>query len=260
MGQPSRGCPAQEARESPGPHPGVTTRNPRPGRRNAALTVAVVATLTLLTTSGPPTRIPAPAAATVVVDDRAEAQELFDLRQAASRAGRDNARLSTAFALPVSVLHQHPAVVAAGTPRVVAPARVVPARRLPAATRPAAHPAAVVPAPPAGAAGIVVAYVRAQIGKPYVFATAGPNTFDCSGLVMAAYLRIGISLPHQTGGLISRGRAVARNQLAPGDLVFPSSGHVGIYVGGGLIVHASTPATGVKISTIYSFYAARRIL
>ncbi len=111
-----------------------------------------------------------------------------------------------------------------------------------------------------GKAATVVSYVRAQIGKRYVFATAGPNTFDCSGLVKAAYARIGISLPHQTGGLIRKGRAVSRSALAPGDLVFPSSGHVGIYVGDGLIVHASNPRTGVKISKIYSFYAARRIL
>jgi cell wall-associated NlpC family hydrolase len=117
-------------------------------------------------------------------------------------------------------------------------------------------------APPkvTGKVGTVVSYARAQVGKRYVFATAGPNTFDCSGLVKASYARIGVSLPHQTGGLIRKGRAVSRSQLAPGDLVFPSAGHVGIYIGGGQMVHASNPRTGVKVSGIYSFYAARRIL
>lgn len=124
-----------------------------------------------------------------------------------------------------------------------------------------------VPAPPAssgptptGRAGTVVAYGKAQVGKRYVFGATGPNTFDCSGLVVAAYKKIGISLPHYTGDLLKRGRSVSRSQLVPGDLVFPSSGHVGIYIGGGQIVHASNPKTSVKISSIYAFYAARRIL
>ncbi len=126
------------------------------------------------------------------------------------------------------------------------------------------RPAGTAPAPPAGKAGTVVKYARAQVGKAYRFATAGPNTFDCSGLVVAAYRQIGISLPHQTGALSGRGRAVSRANLQPGDLVFPHSGHVAIYVGGGMIVHASNskpyPQGGVKLSTIYQFSYARRIL
>jgi cell wall-associated NlpC family hydrolase len=105
-----------------------------------------------------------------------------------------------------------------------------------------------------------VRYAQAQVGKRYVFATSGPNTFDCSGLVVASYRQIGISLPHQTGGLAGRGRAVSRAQLQPGDLVFASSSHVGIYVGGGMMVHASNPRTGVKRSSIYTFAFARRIV
>ncbi|MET7420842.1 C40 family peptidase [Dactylosporangium sp. NPDC005555] len=106
----------------------------------------------------------------------------------------------------------------------------------------------------------VIAYAKAQLGKPYVWAAAGPNGFDCSGLVVASYARAGITLPHQTGGLIGRGRSVSRAQLQPGDLVFPSSGHVGIYLGDGMMIHAPHPGDHVRIGKVYAFYAGRRII
>jgi cell wall-associated NlpC family hydrolase len=89
--------------------------------------------------------------------------------------------------------------------------------------------------------------------------STGPDRFDCSGLVVAAYRRIGISLPRSTGVLAGRGRSVGRNELRTGDLVFPSEGHVGIYIGGGRVVHASTERGGVKVSNIYAFRYARRV-
>jgi cell wall-associated NlpC family hydrolase len=112
----------------------------------------------------------------------------------------------------------------------------------------------------AGSVSAVLAYAKAQLGKPYVWAAAGPNGFDCSGLVMASYARAGIKLPHQTGGLIGRGRSVSRAQLQPGDLVFPSSGHVGIYLGDGMMIHAPHPGDHVRIAKVYAFYAGRRII
>jgi cell wall-associated NlpC family hydrolase len=112
----------------------------------------------------------------------------------------------------------------------------------------------------AGSVSAVLAYAKAQQGKPYVWAAAGPNGFDCSGLVVASYARAGIKLPHQTGGLIGRGRSVSRAQLQPGDLVFPSSGHVGIYLGGGMMIHAPHPGDHVRIAKVYAFYAGRRII
>ncbi len=112
----------------------------------------------------------------------------------------------------------------------------------------------------AGSVGAVLAYARAQLGKPYVWAAAGPNGFDCSGLVVASYARAGIKLPHQTGGLIGRGRSVSRAQLQPGDLVFPSSGHVGIYLGDGMMIHAPKRGDHVRIAKVYAFYAGRRII
>lgn len=116
-------------------------------------------------------------------------------------------------------------------------------------------------APPAASAGAgpVVAFALAQVGKPYRWAAAGPNAYDCSGLVMAAYWRAGVRLPHQTGGIIRYGTPVSRSQLQPGDIVFPASGHVAIYLGGGMIVHAPHPGDHVRVAKLYAFWAARRI-
>lgn len=105
----------------------------------------------------------------------------------------------------------------------------------------------------------VVGYALAQVGKRYARGGSGPDSFDCSGLVAATYARIGIRLPHQTGALASLGRPVSRAELRPGDLVFPSSGHVGIYIGGGRMVHAATARSGVKVSNLYAFRFARRL-
>lgn len=111
-----------------------------------------------------------------------------------------------------------------------------------------------------GRAGSVVAYALAQVGKSYVWAAAGPNAFDCSGLVMAAYSRIGIKLPHQSESLLSYGTPVSKANLRPGDIVWPYHGHVMIYIGNGKVVEAANPSQGVKISSLYAFMTARRLV
>jgi len=108
-----------------------------------------------------------------------------------------------------------------------------------------------------------LAYALQQVGKPYVYGGAGPDVFDCSGLVMMAYRQVGISLPHNARIQADYGSPVEPGNLAPGDLIFfyhPIE-HVGMYIGNGLIVHASTPATGVKVSGINwgNFNTARRL-
>jgi cell wall-associated NlpC family hydrolase len=87
-------------------------------------------------------------------------------------------------------------------------------------------------------------YAMTRRGDPYVWGAAGPGTFDCSGLVMWAYAQVGISLPHYTVSQYNMGQHISRSQLEPGDLVFFYAGidHVGIYLGGGLMVDA--PSTG----------------
>jgi cell wall-associated NlpC family hydrolase len=103
-----------------------------------------------------------------------------------------------------------------------------------------------------GAAAKVVAYAYAQLGKPYVFAAAGPNTFDCSGLVLAAWATVGVHLSHSSYTQMNQETTpISRSQLQPGDLVFFYGGeHVGIYIGNNSVIHAPQPGEVVKISTI----------
>lgn len=107
---------------------------------------------------------------------------------------------------------------------------------------------------------IVLRYALAQRGEPYVFGADGPGSWDCSGLVMMAYRKIGIRLPHYTGTMIGYGRQISHAQLRPGDIIFPSSSHVGIYLGSNKMVVAPQPGDVVKIQKVYAFYAARRLV
>ncbi|WP_037575477.1 C40 family peptidase [Phaeacidiphilus oryzae] len=114
-------------------------------------------------------------------------------------------------------------------------------------------PASTAPAPDAVAAA-VVAFAEAQLGKPYAWGAAGPDAYDCSGLTEKAYAAAGISLPRTTYQQVDVGRRIPVSQLAPGDLVFYYSGrsHVGIYVGGGKIIHAPHPGAPVRYAPLDS--------
>lgn len=104
-----------------------------------------------------------------------------------------------------------------------------------------------------------IAFALAQVGKPYKWGAMGPGAYDCSGLVVVAFRRAGIELPRTTKTIISRGKPVSRAQLTRGDLVWPASGHVGIYLGNGQFVHSPQPGERVKVSPLYAFYAGRRL-
>jgi peptidoglycan DL-endopeptidase CwlO len=95
-------------------------------------------------------------------------------------------------------------------------------------------------------------FALTRIGDPYVWGAAGPSSFDCSGLVVWAYAQVGISLEHFTGDLWNEVQHVSVNELKPGDLVFfyPDIGHVGIYVGNGLMVDAPTFGQTVQIQPV----------
>ena len=96
-----------------------------------------------------------------------------------------------------------------------------------------------------------------EVGVPYVWGGASPAGFDCSGLVMWTYARLGVHLPHFAASQYLAGPHVARADLRPGDLVFfDHLGHVGIYVGANRFVHAPHTGDHVRISSLTGWYAA----
>ena len=105
-----------------------------------------------------------------------------------------------------------------------------------------------------GRAAAAVQYALAQVGDAYVWAAAGPDAFDCSGLTMMAWAQAGVSLPHSSRMQSGSGAPVASNDLQPGDLVFYYSpiSHVSIYIGNGLIVDAANPGAGVRVAGVFS--------
>lgn len=117
------------------------------------------------------------------------------------------------------------------------------------------EPTGIGSAPPSIHGGSAVDYALSMLGVRYVWGGASPGGFDCSGLVVWAYAQVGVSLPHYTGALWNAGVPVSYDQLQPGDLVFfHGLGHVGIYIGGGQMVHAPHTGDVVKISDISSGY------
>lgn len=107
----------------------------------------------------------------------------------------------------------------------------------------------------------IVKLARSQIGKPYVFGAAGPSSFDCSGLVKYCFRNIAqIDLPHSSSLQLGYGSEITRTQLAPGDLIFPSLGHVQIYSGNGNVIEAAEPGTNVRENPIWGFWRARRLV
>jgi cell wall-associated NlpC family hydrolase len=95
-----------------------------------------------------------------------------------------------------------------------------------------------------------------QRGKPYVWGAAGPDSYDCSGLVVWAFAQEGISLPHYTGSLWNSGMHVSRADLEPGDLVFffADISHVGIYIGNNLMVDAPSTGQVVQVQPVFDGY------
>ncbi len=146
---------------------------------------------------------------------------------------------------------------AQAAPTATATAPVVPV----AATRPLA---ALGPqAAPAAARTSAVQKALGKVGAPYRYGAAGPHAFDCSGLVTWAFRSSGKSLPRSSQALSRTGTPVSKSALQPGDLVFfykPVS-HVGIYIGNGKVVHASTRKSPVKVSDMgrMPFNSARRV-
>jgi cell wall-associated NlpC family hydrolase len=124
-------------------------------------------------------------------------------------------------------------------------------------------PEAAVPGSAFGEGTIAVQAALTRVGSPYSWGAAGPGAFDCSGLVMWAFQQAGVSLPHSSQALASGGQPVSRDQLQPGDVVnfYSDASHTGIYVGDGMVVHASTYGQPVKVVPLDGagpYYNARR--
>jgi len=107
-----------------------------------------------------------------------------------------------------------------------------------------------------GPGGTAAKTACSLIGKPYIWAAAGPAGYDCSGLTMAAWAAAGVSLRHYTNWQWQDAKPVSRADLRPGDLVFFFSDlhHLGLYVGGGWMVHAPQTGDHVRMAKIDSPY------
>lgn len=110
-------------------------------------------------------------------------------------------------------------------------------------------------------ASTVIRYAQQFIGVPYLWGGTTPSGFDCSGLVQYCYSNaLGIQLPRVTQDQINCGVHVPRDQLQPGDLIFPHIGHVQIYIGDGNVLHAPQTGDVVKVSRIGNILEARRVI
>jgi len=138
----------------------------------------------------------------------------------------------------------------------------------PPADQPPPEPTPVAPPADAGKGAQVVAIAMKYLGVPYKWGGASPSTgFDCSGLTMYVFAQIGVSLPHYAAAQYGLGQPVSRSELQPGDLVFfRGLGHMGMYIGGGNMIHAPRTGDFVKISSLSESYyvatwvGARRVL
>jgi cell wall-associated NlpC family hydrolase len=110
--------------------------------------------------------------------------------------------------------------------------------------------------PPSARAATAIAFALAQLGKPYLYAAAGPDAYDCSGLTMAAWRAAGVYLPHYSGAQYAMLPKVPLDQMQPGDLVFWGLGgseHVGLYIGDGMMIHAPHTGDFVRVAAVYGY-------
>ena len=104
-----------------------------------------------------------------------------------------------------------------------------------------------------GRAKAAIAFACNQLGEPYRWAAAGPNAWDCSGLMMGSWKAAGVSLPHSSRMQVNYGDRVSVSNIQIGDLIFFNSpiSHVAMYLGNGLMIHAPHTGDVVRIATVY---------
>ncbi|WP_307813564.1 C40 family peptidase [Streptomyces sp. N35] len=115
-------------------------------------------------------------------------------------------------------------------------------------------------APTSGSVSTVVAFLRAQVGKPYVLGASGPTAYDCSSLVQAAFKTVGVNLPRVSQAQSATGTQVSLSNLQVGDILYwgstGSAYHVGVYIGNGQYLDAANPRTGVAIHSLAGYPAS----
>ncbi|MGH9027143.1 MAG: NlpC/P60 family protein [Acidimicrobiia bacterium] len=204
-----------------------------------------------------------------LIDEASRARDDLEVRHEAAEAARDKAstavtELEEAKAAAEAKLDEQQALLNSVEGELAAAREAEAARRRaqdppPPAGTPQPSPGGGgsydVPPPGAGAAA-AVEFAIAQVGKPYCYAGVGPDCFDCSGLVTAAY---GMTLPHGADTIQAMFPKVPMDQLQPGDVVW-NPGHDGIYIGGGTAVHATHTGDFVRYIGVDYFSSAVRIV
>lgn len=145
------------------------------------------------------------------------------------------------------------------------PAPSTPAPSAPSVSAPAPAPAPKPVAPSNASGSAVLNYAYQFLGTPYVWGGSTPSGFDCSGFTSYVFRKFGVNLPRVSRSQATVGTKVAYSDLQAGDLVFFGSGsisHVGIYIGGGNMIHSPRPGKSVEVSTMkyHNFITARRVL
>jgi peptidoglycan DL-endopeptidase CwlO len=242
-----------DSRECPGPTTEAELSRPSPRRAltAGAIALAVIAPAIesaehAVEAAGP---APTPAHAAALTPGF-EVEAAFAARPSAqTRSSRSAVRLPAAVRPAVRVAHR-----VARTPRRVV-RRTAVVRRLPRLVVHRAHRRPVLvrralPVPVRGGMNAVLAFARTQVGARYVTGGEGPNGYDCSGFTKQAYAHAGLRLPHSSGAQAARAHAISRSQARPGDLVV-GAGHVGVYMGGGMMIDAGNHHTGVVYRKLY---------
>ena len=184
-------------------------------------------------------------------------------RAAAAQSAAEEATLSRVKGQLVNLVAQ--AQQQRQAPRALAASAGAPA---PSGHGGAAAPASGPAPPPNGGASAAVYWAEQEIGKPYQYGAAGPDSFDCSGLTMWAWQHAGVSLPHSSSEQYADTTRVSQADLQPGDLIFenwggggPAPGHVGIYVGNGQMVDAPHSGANVEYAPAIrsAYYGAGRV-